>query len=323
MTAGADLIRRMAAGDRDAFAPFYDRFAPLVFPLVLRIVRERAEAGDVLQEIFWDAWQAADAYDPARGGPEAWMVMRARRRAIDRVRSLPGHTMSEDVCEATLRESEETLVRLAVEGPRVSPPAEARRALIERLQATAPRREPIAPRSTWLMWAAGTAAAAIAVAAFTAGFVATRYEARLGVMAREASRTRERLRQEQAALRAELAVYAGVVDLLRDPATRVVALRGLAPVPGAGARLVWNEARGGHLLVADLPPAPPGRTYALWTIAAGAPRPAGLFQTDATGKGSHRVAPVAGGTPAEVFAVTLEPAGGVPSPTGPRVLASK
>lgn len=86
--AGADLIRRMAAGDRQAFAPFYDRYASLVFPLILRIVRDRADAADVLQEVFWEAWQSAGRYDAGRGTPEAWVVMRARSRAIDRVRSV-------------------------------------------------------------------------------------------------------------------------------------------------------------------------------------------------------------------------------------------
>ena len=86
-TSGTDLLTRMAAGDREAFAVFYDRYAPVVFPLILRIVRERADASDVLQEVFWEAWRSADAYDPARGSPEAWMVTRARTRAIDRIRA--------------------------------------------------------------------------------------------------------------------------------------------------------------------------------------------------------------------------------------------
>ena len=86
-TSGADLIRHMTAGDREAFALFYDRYAPVVFPLILRIVRERADASDVLQEVFWEAWRDADSYDPTRGSPEAWIVTRARTRAIDRIRS--------------------------------------------------------------------------------------------------------------------------------------------------------------------------------------------------------------------------------------------
>src|SRR5256885_12735714 len=87
MTIGADLVRQMAAGDKEAFAIFYDRYAPVVFPLILRIVRERADASDVLQEVFWEAWQSASRYNASRGSPEAWMVMQARSRAIDRVRS--------------------------------------------------------------------------------------------------------------------------------------------------------------------------------------------------------------------------------------------
>jgi RNA polymerase sigma-70 factor, ECF subfamily len=86
-TAGADLVRQMAAGDRQAFAAFYDRHAPVVFPLILRIVRERADASDVLQEVFWEAWRDAGNYDASRGSPEAWMITRARTRAIDRVRA--------------------------------------------------------------------------------------------------------------------------------------------------------------------------------------------------------------------------------------------
>jgi RNA polymerase sigma-70 factor (ECF subfamily) len=78
----------MAGGDRDAFARFYDRYAPLVFPLILRIVRGREDGAEVLQEVFWEAWRGAASYDRARGSPEAWLVTKARARAIDRVRSV-------------------------------------------------------------------------------------------------------------------------------------------------------------------------------------------------------------------------------------------
>jgi len=84
--------------------------------------------------------------------------------------------------------------------------------------------------------------------------VASRYEAHLGVMARETAAVRERLQREEAAL----ATYQGVVELLRDPATRVVELRSPS-TPNATARLVWNDKAGGHLLVANLPPAPEAR----------------------------------------------------------------
>jgi len=85
---GGALIRRMAQGDRDAFAAFYDRYAALAFALVRRILVQPAEAEEVLQEVFWQAWSEAGRYDPRRGSPEAWLLMRARSRAIDRVRAI-------------------------------------------------------------------------------------------------------------------------------------------------------------------------------------------------------------------------------------------
>src|SRR5215510_4102344 len=88
MATGVELIRAMAGGDRDAFARFYDRYASLVYPLIVRIVRDRSDAADVLQDVFWEAWQNAASYDPGRGTPEAWMIMRARARAIDRIRAV-------------------------------------------------------------------------------------------------------------------------------------------------------------------------------------------------------------------------------------------
>jgi RNA polymerase sigma-70 factor (ECF subfamily) len=99
---GADVIRRMADGDAEAFGTFYDRYARLVYPLITRIVRDPSDAADLLQEIFWEAWQAAASYDPLRGSPEAWIVMRARSRAIDRLRAIRrrGETFVAPVDEA-------------------------------------------------------------------------------------------------------------------------------------------------------------------------------------------------------------------------------
>jgi RNA polymerase sigma-70 factor (ECF subfamily) len=85
---GATLIRRMAGGDRQAFAAFYDRFADLVFSLIRRVVSHPPDAEEVLQEVFWQAWLDAGAYDARRGSSEAWLLNRARSRAIDRLRAV-------------------------------------------------------------------------------------------------------------------------------------------------------------------------------------------------------------------------------------------
>jgi anti-sigma-K factor RskA len=227
-------------------------------------------------------------------------------------------------CTAVLRESSEALVELARAVPPAIPPARVKETLLRRAAAfpvAAPRRrEP--RRRAWLPWAGAAAAAAVVAAALASAFVAARYEARLGVMAREMSAVRARLQRDEAALREEVARYQAAVDLLRDPETRVVTLHGTGPSPAATGRILWNPARGGQLFVANLPPAPAGKAYELWTIAE-APRPAGVFQVDAAGRATHPVEAAPAGTTVKVFAVTLEPAGGVPAPTGPIVLASK
>jgi len=81
------LINEMARGQRTALEQFYDRYVPLVYNLVLRIVGNRADADEVVQEVFLQTWRDASRYDPSRGTPEAWVVMLARSRAIDVLRS--------------------------------------------------------------------------------------------------------------------------------------------------------------------------------------------------------------------------------------------
>jgi RNA polymerase sigma-70 factor (ECF subfamily) len=54
---------------------------------VIRVVRNRSDAEEVLQEVFLQAWRSAPHYDPSRGSPEAWLIMMARSRAIDAVRA--------------------------------------------------------------------------------------------------------------------------------------------------------------------------------------------------------------------------------------------
>lgn len=84
----ARLIQRIAQGDRDAFERFYDRYAPLVFTLAVRLLREQSAAEDLLQEVFLQIWRQAGSYSPDRGSPEAWIVTITRSRGIDKLRSI-------------------------------------------------------------------------------------------------------------------------------------------------------------------------------------------------------------------------------------------
>jgi anti-sigma-K factor RskA len=88
--------------------------------------------------------------------------------------------------------------------------------------------------------------------------------------------------------------------------------------------MMWHEKAGGILVAAGLPEAPAGKTYQLWAIAGGnAPVSAGVFSVDPSGAGSLTVRPLPGVSTVSAFAVTLEPAGGLPAPSGEMYLLGK
>lgn len=80
------LIGRISAGDPQAFARFYDLHAPAVLGLVSRVLGARAEAEEVLQEVFLQVWKQSERYEAARSSPRGWLLMLARSRALDRLR---------------------------------------------------------------------------------------------------------------------------------------------------------------------------------------------------------------------------------------------
>ena len=85
-TGNPGLLRRLARGEHAALAEVYDRYAGMVHGLALRILRDAAEAEDVVQEAFMQIWRQAARYDADRGSPEAWVCTIARTRALDRLR---------------------------------------------------------------------------------------------------------------------------------------------------------------------------------------------------------------------------------------------
>jgi hypothetical protein len=172
---------------------------------------------------------------------------------------------------------------------------------------------PIRPRPRWLWWgiSAGAFAAAGLLITLSWNLVTTRQEV-------------QRLEAEQAKQQGTLTLYSAVINLLRDPTTRDVPLRGVGPGSGAAGRFLWNESGEGHIFVANLPPATEGNAYVVWTTAPGMPpRSAGVIQTDASGKGGLHVYSGRSDHGVEAFTVTLEPSGDVSAPTGPTVLASQ
>lgn len=81
------LIQRIAAREAAAVAELYDRHSRLLFGVILRILKDRADAEDLLQEVFIIVWTRAATYEPALGSPAGWLVGIARNRAIDRLRA--------------------------------------------------------------------------------------------------------------------------------------------------------------------------------------------------------------------------------------------
>ena len=91
-----DLLAATSRGDREAFKLLYERSSAKLFGVVLRILRNRQKAEDVLQDAYLKIWQKAKTYDPAQGKPITWMSTIARNRAIDIIRSTkPESTLDE------------------------------------------------------------------------------------------------------------------------------------------------------------------------------------------------------------------------------------
>jgi RNA polymerase sigma-70 factor (ECF subfamily) len=82
-----ELLVRAAAGDQSAFARLYDMLSPRVFGLILRVLVDRSQSEEVLQEVFLEVWQSASRFVPNKGQGRSWILTIAHRRAVDRVRS--------------------------------------------------------------------------------------------------------------------------------------------------------------------------------------------------------------------------------------------
>jgi RNA polymerase sigma-70 factor (ECF subfamily) len=83
----AAALARVAQGDRAALRMVYEDTSAKLFGVLVRILNDRSEAEDVLQDVYVAVWGKAGSYDPARASPITWLVAIARNRAIDRLRA--------------------------------------------------------------------------------------------------------------------------------------------------------------------------------------------------------------------------------------------
>jgi len=206
------------------------------------------------------------------------------------------------ICEAYIRETRESLLLLHRAITPFEPSSAAKSLIFDQISGDKKIVPITAVQSkrtgTWHRMA-GTIAAGVAGVVITAAYYHYRYEPRHSV-------------------------YSAVIDLLRDPNTRDVALYGAGPTPAALGRFLWNKSGEGHLFVTNLPAAPEGKMYAVWTIAQeSSPRYVASIRTDAKGLGGVHINAAPSDKPIQTFAVTLEPVGTTAAPTGPMVLVSK
>jgi anti-sigma-K factor RskA len=166
-------------------------------------------------------------------------------------------------------------------------------------------------------------AAAAAIAAVAVGIYAANLRSRIELLEDELVDARTEasgLRQDLEAARARGAIAERVTYVLAATDVRRVDLAGQAPAPSADGRAFWSPAKG-LIFAANLPAAPQDRVYQLWVVKDTGPVSAGLL---ASGAGALTVVTDAiDPRGAQALAVTLEPAGGVPAPTGPMYLVGK
>ena len=81
------LVERMMAGDEGALAVLYDRYAGMLFAMLVRILRDTHAAEEVLQDLFLQLWRNAAQFDSSRGSLPAWLLVIGRNRALSRLRS--------------------------------------------------------------------------------------------------------------------------------------------------------------------------------------------------------------------------------------------
>ncbi|MEX6504880.1 sigma-70 family RNA polymerase sigma factor [Jiella sp. M17.18] len=93
-------LAAVAAGDKAALAELYRRTSAKLFGICLRILNDREEAEDVLQDVYLTVWNRADRYDAERASPITWLATIARNRSIDRLRALRPRGLERPVDDA-------------------------------------------------------------------------------------------------------------------------------------------------------------------------------------------------------------------------------
>lgn len=211
-----------------------------------------------------------------------------------------------ELCESELRIYEETAAMLPFALPNRALPAGLKQKILARIESEA-------PAAKKLDWKRSVAVAA-AIAIFTLAASIIWWQ----------DQQLKRVQSEVASLEKNLRLQKQEIAWLRDPSVQLALLTGLQPAPGAKGRMLWNPAQSKGIFYANwLPPLPAGKSYQLWVIGANGPVSAGVFDPSAGGSAVVTISQIAFRGGALQFAVTIEPRGGLPKPSGAMVLTGK
>ena len=223
-------------------------------------------------------------------------------------RALNDHLSECAECQMELQEWEATAAVLAVSAKPMEPSPEVRERLLNevRKDLAAPNVIPFrsATRNIWTSFGSlGAIAAVILATVLIVGLIM--------------------LWRENRAMKEELARSQQFLQLVNTPGSKVMELKGTAVGSGATAKLVYDN-NGRAMLVANkLPSVPQGKAYQLWFIVGNnPPMPGKTFVPDSAGQGVLTDQMPGAALNSPVFAITMEPAGGVPAPTGDIYLSS-
>lgn len=245
----------------------------------------------------------------------------------DERREVEAHLAQCEECAADARSFAPALEALALDVEPVAPPAHLRARVLGAVSAPHATAGKVsmpdtpARRAHWGWNSLALAAAAVLVVAV--GLYAAALRSRLADLERAYADANARA---QAALhdterrRAAAAAAPRAADVLSAPDVVRIDLRGQSPAERALARALWSRARGMVFGATDLPELPAGKVYQLWVVTGNAAISAGLLQSDGTGHYSLLVRTDPNIPQPVALAVTVEPAGGVPAPTGPKYL---
>lgn len=228
------------------------------------------------------------------------------------------HLAACSICKGRLAQAEQRVGFWGTNVAQTQPAAHVKQALMERVRLESPVRV-VSPkaseqRSFWSLFSqpmlAWACSAVIAVVAL--------------ILVSQTQTLRNRLNSLQAEMQTQQDAAAKdrrIADLLTSPQTQRVALKQPTDAARPEGRVYYQPKQGLLFYAANLPAAPSDHVYQLWLVPAeGSPISAGIFQTNGKGEASVLLPALPAGAVAKAFAVTVEPAGGVSQPTGPKVL---